>query len=87
VLVKIDTEGSEKRVIDGFGKYLKDVAYLLVEVENQEARGKNYDLISLCTTLAGKGFDRSKIVYSCYDGPEAPAYSDILFWRSSKSWT
>jgi len=85
VLVKIDTEGSEKRVIDGFGKYLKDVAYLLVEVENQETRGQNYDLISLCTTLAEKGFDRSKIVYSCYDGPEAPAYSDILFWRSDKS--
>ena len=85
VLVKIDTEGSEKKVIEGFGKYLSDVAYLLVEVENQEARGQNYDLISLCMTLAEKGFDRSKIVYSCYDGPEAPAYSDILFWRSNKS--
>jgi FkbM family methyltransferase len=40
VLVKIDTEGSEKKVIDGFGKYLRDVAYLLVEVENQESRGQ-----------------------------------------------
>ena len=85
VFVKIDTEGSEKKVIDGFGKYLSDVSYLLVEVENQEARGQNYNLISLCTALAEKGFDCAKIVYSCYDGPEAPAYSDILFWRSNKS--
>ncbi len=85
VFVKIDTEGSEQKVIDGFGKYLCDVAYLLVEVENQESRGQNYNLISLCTRLAEKGFDHSKIVYSCYDGPEAPAYSDILFWKSKKS--
>lgn len=81
IMVKIDTEGSEKRVIDGFGKYLLDVTYLLVEVENIEQRGKNYDLLSLSTLLATHGFDQCKIVYACYDGPVAPAYSDILFWK------
>lgn len=87
IFVKIDTEGSERKVIDGFGKYMNDVTYLLVEVENQECRGNNYDLISLCTTLAEKGFNRSKVVYSCYDGPDAPAYSDILFWKDNRSST
>lgn len=82
ILVKIDTEGSEKRVVDGFGKYLGDITYLLIEVENSEQRGHNYDLTSLCLALAGHGFDHSKIVYSCYDGPDAPAYSDIFFWKT-----
>lgn len=85
ILVKIDTEGSEKRVIDGFGKYLGDITYLLIEVENIEQRGHNYDLTSLCLVLARHGFDHSKIVYSCYDGPDAPAYSDILFWKTQNS--
>ncbi|MGI5964215.1 MAG: FkbM family methyltransferase [Lawsonibacter sp.] len=81
IMVKIDTEGSEKRVIDGFGKYLSDVEYLLVEVENIEQRGQNYNLLGLSTTLASHGFDQCKIVYACYDGPDAPAYTDVLFWR------
>lgn len=81
IMVKIDTEGSEKRVIDGFGKHLLDVTYLLVEVENIEQRGQNYNLLQLSTTLATYGFDQCKIVYACYDGPDAPAYTDVLFWR------
>ena len=81
IMVKIDTEGSEKRVIDGFGKYLTDVTYLLVEVENIEQRGQNYNLLQFSTTLATHGFDQCKIVYACYDGPDAPAYTDVLFWR------
>lgn len=81
IFVKIDTEGSEKRVLDGFGNHLADVAYLLVEVENIEQRGRNYDLLSLSPVIASHGFNRCKIVYSCYDGPDAPAYSDILFWK------
>jgi FkbM family methyltransferase len=82
IFVKIDTEGSEKRVIEGFGPYLADVSYLLVEVENIEQRGRNYDLLSLSPLVAAHGFNRCKIMYSCYDGPDAPAYSDILFWKS-----
>lgn len=81
IMVKIDTEGSEKRVIDGFGTYLSDVTYLLIEVENIEQRGQNYNLLQLSTTLATHGFDQCKIVYACYDGPDAPAYTDVLFWR------
>ncbi|GAG44674.1 unnamed protein product, partial [marine sediment metagenome] len=26
-------------------------------------------------------FTESKILYSCYDGPDAPPYNDILFWK------
>lgn len=82
LFVKIDTEGSEKRVLEGFGKYLDDVSFLLVEVENVEQRGQNYDWLSLCPLISARGFNRCKIVYSCYDGPDAPAYSDVLFWKA-----
>ena len=82
ILLKIDTEGSEKRVLDGFGKYLSDVQYALVEVENNEKRGRNYTLMSVSAALAAHGFNQCKIVYACYEGPDAPAYSDILFWKA-----
>lgn len=81
IFVKIDTEGSEKRVVEGFGKYLSDVSYLLIEVENKEQRGQNYNIMSLSQVLAKHGYDKCKIVYSCYDGPDAPSYSDVLFWK------
>lgn len=81
IMVKIDTEGSEQKIINGFGKYLSDVSYLLVEVENVEQRGQNYNLLQLSTTVATHGFNQCKIVYACYDGPDAPAYTDVLFWR------
>ena len=81
ILVKIDTEGSEKKVLDGFGDYLSNVSYLLIEVENSKQRGGNYSLVTLSSVLSAQGFSQSKIVYACYDGPDAPAYSDILFWK------
>lgn len=82
ILVKIDTEGSEKRVIAGFGEYLRDVSYMIIEVENMEMRGGNYNMIDLCCLIASYGFRKSKLLYSCYDGPDAPAYSDVLFWKN-----
>ena len=81
ILMKIDTEGSEKKVLDGTGKYLHDVKYVLIEVENAEERGANYNMTDICCVLREYGFDRMRILYSCYDGPEAPAYSDVLFWK------
>jgi FkbM family methyltransferase len=81
ILVKIDTEGGEKRVLDGFGSYLNDVRYLLIEVNNAIHEGQDYDLLSIASVLTDHGFNRSRMVYTCYDGPHAPPYSDILFWK------
>ena len=81
ILAKIDTEGHEFEVLQGMGKLLASVDMLLIEVDNSEVRGKNYSLISLCTMLAASGFTGSKVLYACYDGPDAPAYCDMLFWR------
>lgn len=87
ILVKIDTEGSEKRVIEGFGAYLQDIAYMIVEVENVETRGGNYSMVDLCCLMASYGFRKSKLLYACYDGPDAPAYSDVMFWKNDQSVT
>jgi len=82
ILVKVDTEGSEFDAIRGFGEYLNQVDYLLVEVENHEVRGSHYSLAELCSYLSVYGFNQSKVLYACYDGPTSPAYLDTLFWRS-----
>jgi len=80
IMVKIDSERSDKQVIDGFGKYLKDVDYLLVEVENSY-QDESYNLMSISRAIAKHTFSQCKIVWSCFCGPDAPTYSDILFWR------
>lgn len=85
ILLKIDTEGSEQRVLAGFGEYLGQVTYLLVEVANAESREQPAGLTSLCLALSKHGFDHAKIVYACYDGPNAPVYSDIFFWKKKNS--
>ena len=79
IMAKIDTEGSEKRVVEGFGACLSDVAYLLVEVENTEQRGQSYNLVQLSNTLSAHGFDQCKIVYACYDGADAPTYAAVSY--------
>jgi len=81
ILVKIDTEGGEKRVIDGFGDVLKQVDMLLVEVDNKVAQGHEYDIVSISSFLSSRGFIHGKVLYACYDGPSAPSYLDVLFWK------
>lgn len=81
VMAKIDTEGSEQKVLRGFGGELRHVDYLLIEVENTGFRGKDYNLLTLSAHLHAEGFRHSKILFCAYDGPTAPGYSDIFFWR------
>src|SRR5690606_12956189 len=85
ILLKVDTEGAEMKVLFGFGKYLADVDYLIIEVENHQSRGENYDMITLCTFLASHGFNESSVLYACYAGPTAPTYLDVLFWKKPAS--
>jgi FkbM family methyltransferase len=80
-LVKVDTEGCEFRVLQGFGETLWEMDYLLVEVENREERGGSYDFLDVAVLVSRYGFNRSKILYACYEGPQSPAYCDVLFWK------
>lgn len=84
ILAKVDTEGGEMAVLKGFGNLLKDVDYLIMEVGNWEERGQHYSLLEMCRFLEEEGFRNSKILFSCFEGTEAPSYCDLLFWRDSK---
>lgn len=82
VLVKVDTEGGEYAVLSGFGDQLKQIDYLLIEVENQEQRGGAYSLTGLSSLLYSHGFDKAATVSSGFNGPDLPPYTDVFFWRS-----
>lgn len=84
VLIKIDTEGNELPVLLGMGKYLSEVDYLLLEINNTEDRVGDFDALAIQKLLLDAGFNRSKVLYACYDGPWSPAYMDTLYWRKAK---
>ena len=83
ILLKIDTEGNELKVLKGFGDYLRFVDYVLTEVENDNSRGRHYDLIEMCDRMKEAGFNRSRMTYACFEGDSAAPYFDLLFWRHS----
>lgn len=83
ILVKVDTEGGEMAVLRGFGHLVKDVDYLIIEMGNWEERGRHYALLEMCRFLEEAGFRHSKILYSCFEGAEAPSYCDFIFWRDA----
>ena len=81
ILLKIDTEGGDLKVLNGFGECLRSVDYVLTEVENDNSRGRHYDLIEICARMKDAGFNRSRMTYACFDGATASAYFDLFFWR------
>ena len=81
ILLKLDTEGHELKVLKGFGDYLRDVDYVLTEVENEDHRGRHYDLMELCRRMEESGFNRSRLIYALFHGCAFPSYFDLLFWR------
>ena len=83
VLLKIDAEGHELRIVKGFGRHMNEMDYLLCEIENRSESGGNYSLSEMCGQLSRFGFDNSRVLYACYDGPLAPAHMDVLFWRGT----
>ena len=82
ILLKVDAEGSELAVLKGFGKCLNDVDLIISEISNDPGRGRQYDWLEVSQYVGEFGFDHSRVLYACYDGPRAPAYLDVLFWRS-----
>lgn len=81
ILVKVDTEGTEVRVIEGFGDCLARVDQILIEVTNRQGGIVHDHIFRLCERMAAHGFRFAKILYACYDGPLAPTYADVLFWK------
>jgi len=84
IMLKLDTEGNELRVLKGFGEYLREVDYVLTEVENNDERGRHYDLMDMCQRMKEAGFNRSRLTYACFDGAAVPSYFDLLFWREKE---
>ncbi len=83
LFLKVDVEGGELKVLKGMGKHLREVSYLLVELDNSDERGKEYDATDLYGIARETGFRHSRIVYACYDGPDAPTYCDVFFWKGT----
>jgi FkbM family methyltransferase len=81
LLVKIDTEGTELQVVEGFGSCLAHVDQMLIEVANRQEGVRPDHMFHLFRTLSAHGFCHAKILYACYDGSLAPRYADILFWK------
>lgn len=81
LFLKVDVEGDEMKVLRGMGNHLNDASYLLIELDNGENRLKRYEALELYAVAREAGFTRSRVVYACYDGPDAPSYCDVFFWK------
>jgi len=83
VLLKVDVEGHELRVLKGFGQQLDHVTHVILEVQNNQNRDRDYDALELYSYLATRGFGHSLCLNAWFDGSNPPAYSDVLFSRQA----
>lgn len=78
--LKIDTEGTEDKVLEGFGKRLNEVDIIQVEILHKnffENKAKFSDILKIVEKYNFVGFKQINITYS--DGK--PDKSDIIFFR------
>jgi FkbM family methyltransferase len=75
ILLKVDAEGHELKVLQGFGPHLSWVDYVIIELNNDESAGPVFSI------LARNGFTKFKILYCSHDGSDFPIYSDMLFYK------
>jgi len=80
-LVKIDVEGSEFEVLEGFGKELESVDIIQLEYIFEEVYNRN-NLIKILSLLNKYGFGFIQPVITWYKNKPSP--SDLLFFRQSK---
>ena len=83
ILLKIDVEGYELKVLKGFGEMLRSVDALLVEVPNDRDDSKQYDPVELYAYLKEFGFNNSKALFSWFNGAQPPEYMDVVFTRQA----
>ena len=79
VLLKIDTEGTELEVLQGFGGCLVEVDVIICEVGNRRLVGS--DMHKIFNHISSYGFNRALALYACWDGWQMPAYMDFMFWK------
>lgn len=81
VMLKIDVEGHELRVLQGFGTELRHVDYVLLELQNAQNESRTSDGLNTYAFLYANGFRHSRILFAWFDGSKMPAYLDVLYWR------
>ncbi len=82
ILVKIDTQGHELRVVKGFGDLLDKVDAVVAEVQN--VVNEEYDQGELFSYLADHGFAKAVVLHAHDDIFGQPDYMDVL-WTKGKS--
>lgn len=78
--VKIDVEGAEDKVIEGFGDKLKDVDVLQIEVLHQtffEGQGKLNHIMNILEKYGFKGFKQIEVTHI----KNKPQKSDLVFFK------
>ena len=82
ILLKVDTEGTELQTLIGFGSFLKEIDYIILELTNP-AEGSS-EMIEICTFLKNSGFNQSRVLYAGHHGSSPPDYLDLFFWKSTQ---
>jgi FkbM family methyltransferase len=79
IFLKVDTEGCEYNTLKGFGKFLLEVEYLMLEVTNPHESSS--DSLPVFKLLSEYGFTRCKYLFVGHEGSSMPDYMDVLFWK------
>ncbi len=83
-LVKIDVEGFEFEVLEGFQKHMASIRAIIVEVSLVRSVKAGSDLLALMTNrLTTSGFETAAVVLSLYAGDKQPVTFNILARRAS----
>ncbi len=78
--LKIDVEGAEDKVLEGFGKKLKEIDILQVEInfqDNFKGQATFVEILKISERAGFTGFLQENVVYE----NESPARCDLFFFR------
>jgi FkbM family methyltransferase len=82
ILLKIDVEGADLEVLEGFGDSLEGIDYVIVEISNTRNHARPYNMTPIVMLLQKHGFSNSRVLYAAHDGSDLPVYMDAVFWKS-----
>ncbi len=82
VLLKVDVEGYELKVLRGLGEELSAVDAAIIEVQNHRDQEKLYDATELYAHLRQHGLGDSTVLFAWFTGTLPPEYMDVLFART-----
>ena len=79
VLVKLDVQGVEAAVIEGGGRFLKRVKYLMTEVSLAPVYDGQSDFNTVHAAMVRAGFSLGGFLEQVHLDGMAPLYADILY--------